>query len=921
MNYGKEHAAKQAARLSGRSKKRKRHSAGLAVIRLSLICIVSVFVAGGIIAYLYASSLINKLPDASDVNIAPEGYKSTVYDSTGAEIDTLKRAGSNRTEVKIDDLPEYLPHAFVAIEDARFYEHNGIDLQGIVRAAVTGITSGNFSQGASTITQQLLKNGYFATVWAAENSFKDRLNRKIQEQYLAVQIEKIYSKERILECYLNSINLGQNSLGVESAAKRYFGKSAKDLTLSESAVIAGITQNPSKYNPISHPEDNAKRRKKVLNNMLEQKYIDKAQYDEAIADNVYDRISLSNDQYNSKTSSYFVDALIDQVLKDLMEQKGYSKEDAEALLYSGGLKINATQDPAIQAIVDEEINREENYKDMKAVSFQFQLTVNKADGTQKNYSQGDMFKFYHDKDENYNLEFESEEAARAAIEQYKIDANLIEEGDTVPEGEAGERIAITLQPQAAMTIIDQSTGQVVALTGGRGEKSGSRTLNRATGTTRQPGSTFKVIACYAAALDSGKMTLASVENDIPSNYTNSPKQIKNYNNQYLGWTNIRTAITNSINVVTVRVLRDIGTGLGYQYAQNLGITTLVDGDNNEALALGGITKGVKNIELTAAYATIANHGEYNKPVFYTTVEGRDGKVILDNRENQSKPVLKETTAWLLTSAMQDVMTKGTGKNANFEGMHVAGKSGTTTKNKDTLFAGFTPYYTAVIWGGYDDNTEQKNTSYSKAIWKAVMSRVHEGLADKDFPQPEGIVTQQVCSKSGKLAIDGVCTNDPRGSMVYTEYFEKGTEPTETCDHHYLGTVCTETHMFANSGCPCYSGVFIIGAGAGGADEKYGVDASKMGQYCPIHGGYPMPNSGAPVGGAPIGGDGGGGTITPAPPGTQDQPNQGQQPQPPGQDQQNNWWQQQQQPGWGQPQQQQPAPPGQDGAQIQIVGGH
>ena len=271
------------------------------------------------------------------------------------------------------------------------------------------------------------------------------------------------------------------------------------------------------------------------------------------------------------------------------------------------------------------------------------------------------------------------------------------------------------------------------MVGGRGDKTAAKTLNRATGITRQPGSTFKVIACYAAALDAGGMTLASVENDMPTTYADGTS-LKNYNNTYLGWTNIRTAITNSINVVTVEVMGDIGTSLGFQYAKDLGITTLTDGDNNQALALGGITKGVTNVDLTSAYATIANGGEYNSPIFYTTVVDHQGNIILDNRDNTSTRVLKETTSWLLTSAMEDVMTTGTGTAANFDvnGIAVAGKTGTTTKNRDTVFAGFTPYYTGVIWGGFDDNTPQSYTTYSKVIWKAVMSRIHENLSAKDF---------------------------------------------------------------------------------------------------------------------------------------------------------------------------------------------
>ena len=242
MNYGKENAAKQSAKLAGRGR-RKRHSAGLAIIRITLICIVSVVVASGVIAYLYARNLIDQLPDVSTIDISPTGYMSKVYDSNGNEIETLASTGANRTYVTLDQIPEDLQHAFVAIEDSRFYEHNGIDPQGIIRAGVDGILSGfHFSQGASTLTQQLLKNNYFTT-WTSEHTKMDSINRKIQEQYLAVQLEKIVKKSVILENYLNSINLGQNTLGVQSAAERYFNKPVSELTLSESAVIASITQN------------------------------------------------------------------------------------------------------------------------------------------------------------------------------------------------------------------------------------------------------------------------------------------------------------------------------------------------------------------------------------------------------------------------------------------------------------------------------------------------------------------------------------------------------------------------------------------------------------------------------------------------------------------------------------------------------
>ena len=557
--------------------------------------------AGG----LYAVKLIKECPDISEVNISPNGFSTTVLDSAGNEIETLAASGSNRTYVTIDEIPKDLQHAFVAIEDERFYKHNGIDLRGIIRAGFTGIISGGEKmQGASTITQQLLKNNYFTT-WTKEATLLDSVNRKIQEQYLAVQLEKVEDKDTILENYLNTINLGQNTLGVEAASERYFNKSVSELTLSEDAAIAAITQNPSKYNPITNPKDNASRRKKVLKKMLDLGYINQSEYDEALGDNLYDRIQIVNAQNESSAStSYFVDALTDEVVNDLVDQKGYTEAQAYQMLYSGGLTINSTQDSNIQTICEEEVNNNANYSDHVLYSFSYRLTVTKKDGTYQNYSEQTMLTYYQAQNPNYDINFSSQEECDQAIEQYK--SEIMEEGDTIAEG--GETITYTLQPQAAISVIDQATGHVVALVGGRGDKTASKTLNRATNITRQPGSCFKIIGCYAAALDAGGLTLASVQDDAPTSYANGTP-LHNYDNRYRGFTTIRDAIISSMNVVTVKNLTQIGTGLGFEYAEALGISTLEPGDNNQTLCLGGLTHGVTDLELTASYATIANGGD------------------------------------------------------------------------------------------------------------------------------------------------------------------------------------------------------------------------------------------------------------------------------------------------------------------------
>ena len=585
-------------------------------------------------------------------------------------------------------------------------------------------------------------------------------------------------------------------------------------------MIAGITQNPSRYNPVSNPDANAERRTKVLNNMLDQGYIDQTAYDTAMADNVYDRIQIVDSETASDNiNSYFVDALTEQVIDDLMEVKGYTETQAYKALYEGGLTIYSTQDPSIQQICDEEVNNADNYGSETKYSCSYRLTIQKADGTYQNYSEQTMLSYYQSKNSKYNIDFDSKEAVDAAIEQYKAD--IMEDGDTIVPN--GESITYTMQPQASMTVIDQSTGEVKAIVGGRGDKTANKTLNRATDTKRQPGSTFKILSAYAPALDIGGMTLASVQDDAPYTYSNAAHTpVNNYDKSYRGFTTIREGITYSINIVAVKTLTDIGVDIGYEYLQNFGFSTLCDSDRTQALALGGITNGVTNLELTAAYATIANGGTYTKPRFYTKILDHDGNVLIDNTP-QTHTVLKETTAWLLTNAMEDVLTNGTGRPAHFNGMPQAGKSGTTSSDRDALFAGYTPYYTCVVWGGYDDNAELSYTTYPKTLWKSVMGRIHENLDYKDFDKPDGITTATVCKKSGKLAVAGLCDSDPRGSMVESEYFASGTVPKDYCDHHVRVTIDLSTGGIATDTCPeelRSSNVYITGGSAGTQDAPY-----------------------------------------------------------------------------------------------------
>ena len=801
MNYGKRGMSKVQKSLTSKTIKFKKMFF-VTALKVILVVVLSTGVIGICLGIGAFKGILSSAPDVDPEAVLPQGFATVVYDAKGNELTKLVAANSNRSYEKMDKIPQYLADAFVAIEDKRFYEHNGIDIQGIIRAAFIVLQERDLSQGASTITQQIIKNNVFDN-WTNESDIQ-KIRRKVQEQYLALELEKKMSKEQILEIYMNTINLGQNTLGVKAAAARYFNKQPYQLTLSECAVIAATTSNPSRYNPISHPEENMKRRETVLNYMKEQEFISQAEYDEAMADDVYSRISQVNQETeNNSVYTYFVDEVTEQVLADLMEIKGFNETQAHRLLFSGGLSIYTTQDPDIQAICDEVYGNEENYPENTKWYLNYVLTIVKANGEKENHST-EMFKaHYKEQNASFNLLYDSKDAAYEAIEAYKHD--VMAEGDKVE----GERVTLTPQPQVSITVEDQSTGYVVAMVGGRGTKEASRTLNRASNTTRQPGSTFKVVSTYAPALDSAGLTLADVQNDAPYNYAGG-RPVKNWwGSNYRGLLSLRYGIAQSANIVAVKTLTQISPQLGFDYLQNFGFSTMVDkrvekdgtvvSDIGQPLALGGITDGVTNMELNAAYAAIANKGTYIKPKLYTKIVDHNGNVLIDNTVPESTQVIKETTAWLLTNAMVDVVTSGTGGSVNFGNMAIAGKTGTTSDYKDVWFSGFTPYYTATTWTGYDNNVSMKSSkekNLSKTMWKAVMSRIHENLEYQSFPMAGGIVTASICSKSGRLPIAGVCDG-----CIKTEYFAEGTVPTEYCDVHYFSNVCLYSGLAASDECP------------------------------------------------------------------------------------------------------------------------
>lgn len=804
MNFSKKETIRRQKQIKSTAVKMKTKFK-VSFFRTFLVGIVAVIIVGVFAGIGTLKGIIDDAPDISTINVVPTGFSTTMYDTDGNEIETLVGFGANRKYKTLDEIPKHVQDAFVAIEDERFWNHNGIDVKGVLRALFTGLVKREFDQGASTITQQLLKNQVFNG--GAEEEFVDKLERKIQEQYLAIQVENQYTKEEILEYYLNAINLGQNTLGIQAASLRYFNKDVSKLTISEAAVIAGITQSPTYRNPITYPESNAKRRTDILDNMKEMNYISQEEYDTAMADDVYSRIQIVNEETgDSKAYSYFVDATINQVIEDLQEKCGYSQQQAIDAIYRGGLSIYTTQDMKLQSICDEVLSDSSNYPENSKWELTYRLSIQRKDGEEINLSEGSLKNYFLKENPNFSLLFSEKKKAQEYIDRYK--ESISQEGDVI----LGETVTFTIQPQISFTLIEQETGQVKAIVGGRGEKVGNRTLNRAETAKRQPGSVFKVLSSYLPAIDAGGMTLASVQDDAPYSYSNG-RPVKDWRKTYSGLTTFREAIWDSNNIVTVKTLAQITPQFGFSYLKNLGFTTLVESRTEEdgntysdiqlPMALGGLTDGVTNLELTAAFASISNNGIYIEPKFYTKIVDHDGKVLLENKPER-RQVIKESTAWLLTSAMLDVVSqKGTGRIVRLQNvnMPVAGKTGTTTGNKDYWFSGYTPYYTASIWMGYDNNEKQGSYSYHKVMWRKIMEKIHEDLDIKTFTMPDSITTANICNKCGKLAVDGVCNLAIGGSTVVKEYFAKGTVPLEKCSCHVKYNICKASNKLANDNCP------------------------------------------------------------------------------------------------------------------------
>lgn len=860
MNYSKD--SKNGKNPEGDSKKRKIKSRiSIIIFRIFFISFLIIFFAGAGAGLGLLSGIIKATPPIDVNDIVPEGYKSYLLDDKGNQVAELTGAEANREWVDLENIPLSLQQAYIAMEDERFYEHNGIDLQAILRAVMVNLKSRSFGEGGSTLTQQLIKNNVLGTS-------KKTFVRKIQEQYIALKLEqelvntlgKKKAKDKILENYLNTVNLN-GAFGVKSATEQYFGKdNLDDLTVAEAATLVAITPNPSRYDPTREPEGNDKMNKNqqrqvvILKKMMEQGFIDENAYTLALAEKTYENIQSISESMKDKKSfnSYFTDAVYEALVKDLVAL-GYPENQASNLIYRGGLKIYTTQDTQMQTVLEEEMLDETNFPDVDyAVLLDYAIAVKHTNGETENF-------FNPSYNNPWGAElFKTKEKAEAYIAQFKKEKLV--EGDEI----IVERIEYTPQPQASMVIMDYRTGQVKALVGGRGEKKGNRTLNRATNTTRQPGSTFKILSAYAPAMDTAGYTPATIIDDAPFTVINSngtsydPKNwyhTKRNKYWYRGLSTVREGIVNSMNILAVKTIYDIGLPTAFDYLKSFGFTT-IGGANNEgyAMSLGGLSRGVTNLELTAAFGSIANSGVYTEPLLYTKVIDHNGNILID-KQPETHTVIKDTTAFLLTDMMKDVVVYGTGTKARFQNVYmpVAGKTGTTQESRDLWFSGYTPYYAASVWTGFDKQTSIKDNVFHLKLWRKVMEKIHEEkqLPFKEFTEPPGITPAYIDTESGKLA-GPLSEQDPRGSTARWEKFAVGTVPTETDDVHVAEKICTVSGLFATEYCPAdtvVTKVFIKRPEsmrldyekltpeilAHIQDYQYELPHSMEGEYCPIHG--------------------------------------------------------------------------------------
>ena len=753
-----QHEAQERVRNMTPQQKNGWRKAGRIIGTLLLVFVVTLTIFSGIFMAYINSTMRGKVEvylDEFETKVSTELYSQDPDTGEWVMYQTLYLNSENRIWTDLEDIPKYLQEAAIAIEDKRFEKHHGVDWKGTTRAIVYTLFGKNV-QGGSTITQQLVKN--------VTGDNEVTVKRKITEIYRALELEKRYEKDEILEAYLNEVFFGQSCYGVVTASRMYFNKDVSDLTLAECASLMGITNNPSMYDPTLSSwtrENNRERQLTILGAMLEQGKISQEEYDAAKAEDIVfsNGFTISGKYVGSDGTvtepepepeepttddsqspadeeeptikgrySWFTEAMIGDVADALVEKYGITDkardngttytayEQAWDMVHGKGYKIYTTQNPKYQKIA------EDVCYDLSNIPYTSSYT-----------------------------------------------------------NSAGEQVEDQLQ--IALTVVDPTNGYVVAMIGGAGEKQADRVWNWAVN-ARQCGSAIKPVSTYAPALDDGTINGASVIDDYPM-LLNGTVWPRNANWRYQGLTALHKALAQSLNTCAVRTNMAYGVDRSYDFLVNkLGFENLTYTDSQQVgnMALGGFEKGVTTEEMAAAYAAFVNEGVYTKPRTFIRVEDANGNVIIDN-EAQSNVAMKNTTAAIINHLLQEAALNGTGYEAQFSGMHIAGKTGSTNSNKDRYFVGYTPYYSCAVWAGYEHNQRiVASGNPCSAIFRKVMSAIHEELPDKDFFSCAGLTSVAVCADSGMLASEN-CALDVRGSRVYTALVAADNAPTSVCTMH------------------------------------------------------------------------------------------------------------------------------------------
>lgn len=880
-------------------KKKNRFTFFKGIKVLIILIFMAVILTGGAIGSAVVA-IVDEAPEIDPTTIQSSlSQTSSIYDQNGILIEKIL-AEELRTVISIKQMPKHLIDAFIAIEDERFEEHPGVDIRGIGGALMDNFRSGGM-RGASTITQQLVKNVYLS------NDVK--LTRKITEAYLALKMETILSKDQILETYLNRNYFGQNAYGVQEASRTYFSKDVGELTLAESALLAGIVKSttqfqpyyrvrPEDFDPSKHyevgqievlgekfiavfNEESVNRQKIVLSQMLKLGKISQIDYDYALRQDV--RLSLKPEEKKPQDiTSYFADLVKTQVVRALMDDLGYTKAQADAELFGGGLSIYATIDTNMQkqlediysnfteilvgntenvrgpVLVDWSANRngdvidernnivyfkkeniftEDNHLILTENEFKLEngdliIDTNKITPYPTHFDVGDFYTI----DERKNLVAHTVGSIVVPEGKFSVESGVItirkEFLDDNPEFYTIETIEDKqvmivnnryyfvqtdgiVQPQSATVVLDYRTGHILALVGGR-DVEGTRILNRAVDSQRQPGSAIKPISVYLPALDNG-YTAASAIDDIPFYNEANVLWPKNWYNGYRGIHTLRRSVEQSVNVNSVKVVQEMGVRTSLEYLARLGIinrdhperdnivTSLenrqVNDENLSAMGLGGMTRGLSPLEITAAYGAIANDGVFVEPISFTRVLDKNGNLLLNNVPSETR-VTSPQVSYLMGDILRTTVSSGIAGRARMSNMVVAGKTGTTQNQADIWFVGYTPYYVSGTWIGNDSPrvTLSRSSSTAAQLWQHINTIVHEGLESKtSFVRPDGLVSASICTQSGLLATD-LCSADPRG-VVRTELFVNGTTPKAYCDMHVELKIDQTNGLIANEFCP------------------------------------------------------------------------------------------------------------------------